>query len=87
MDPSRLTQKSHEALTAAQALAVGYGHTEVDAEHVLLALLEQEGGLAPRLFEKMDVSADTLRARLDEALQRKPRVSGPGTEPGKVLLG
>ena len=46
----KLTQKSREALASAQAIASEYGHTEVDAEHLLLALLRQEGGLAPRLF-------------------------------------
>jgi ATP-dependent Clp protease ATP-binding subunit ClpB len=86
MDLNRLTQKSQEAVAAAQNLAVGYGHTEVDGEHLLLALLEQEGGLVPRLFEKMDVPADVLRAKLDEELQRKPRVSGQGAEPGKVYV-
>jgi ATP-dependent Clp protease ATP-binding subunit ClpB len=86
MDLNRLTQKSQEAVAAAQSLAVGYGHTEVDGEHLLLALLEQEGGLVPRLFEKMDVPADVLRSKLDEALQRKPRVSGQGAEPGKVYV-
>ena len=48
MDPNRLTQKSREALESAQAHAVRLGQVEVDAEHLLLALLEQEGGLAPR---------------------------------------
>ena len=86
MDLNRLTQKSQEAVAAAQSLAVGYGHTEVDGEHLLLALLEQEGGLVPRLFEKMDVPADVLRSKLDEALQHKPRVSGQGAEPGKVYV-
>jgi ATP-dependent Clp protease ATP-binding subunit ClpB len=86
MDLNRLTQKSQEALQQAQNRAAEYGHSQVDAEHLLLALLEQEGGLAPRLFEKMHAPADSLRARLDEELQKLPRVSGPGAEPGKIYL-
>ena len=50
MDPNRLTQKSQEALHDAQTKALRFGHTEVDAEHLLLALLDQPDGLAPRLL-------------------------------------
>jgi ATP-dependent Clp protease ATP-binding subunit ClpB len=45
MDPNRLTRKSQEALTDAQARAVRYGHPEVDGEHLLLALLDQGAGI------------------------------------------
>ncbi len=86
MDLSRLTQKSQEAVQEAQNLAVRYGHAEADAEHLLLALLEQEGGLIPRLFQKMDVPVDGLRSRLDAELQKRPRVSGPGVEAGKIYV-
>jgi ATP-dependent Clp protease ATP-binding subunit ClpB len=86
MDPNRLTQKSQEALSAAQGLAARYGHSEVDGEHLLLALLQQEGGLVPRLFERMEVAVPAFTKRLDEELQRKPRVSGGGVEPGKIYL-
>jgi ATP-dependent Clp protease ATP-binding subunit ClpB len=50
MDMNRLTQKSQEAMQAAQAIALRYGHTEVDGEHLLLALLDQSEGLVPRLL-------------------------------------
>jgi ATP-dependent Clp protease ATP-binding subunit ClpB len=86
MNANRLTEKSQEALAAAQNVAARYGHTELDGEHLLLALLDQEGGLVPRLFQKMDVPLDGFRARLDESLQRRPKVSGPGAEPGKVYV-
>ncbi len=82
----KLTQKSREALSAAQSTAAQYGHTEVDAEHLAHALLSQENGLAVRLFEKMGVPVEPFRKRLDTELQRKPRVSGPGREPGKVYI-
>jgi ATP-dependent Clp protease ATP-binding subunit ClpB len=86
MDFEKLTQKSREAVASAQAIASEYGHVEVDAEHLLSALLRQEGGLAPRLFEKMGVPGDALAQRLGRELERRPRVSGPGREPGKVYI-
>jgi ATP-dependent Clp protease ATP-binding subunit ClpB len=78
MDAEKLTLKSREAVASAQAIASQYGHTEVDAEHLLAALLRQEGGLAPRLFEKMGVPLEPLAQRLERELERRPRVSGPG---------
>src|SRR5262245_35411094 len=86
MELEKLTQKSREALASAQAIASEYGHTEVDAEHLLASLLRQEGGLAPRLFEKMGVPVEPLAKRVESELQRRPRVSGPGREPGKVYV-
>ena len=56
MDLNRLTQKSQEAVSQAQQRAVTFGHQEVDCEHLLLALVEQEEGLVARLFAKMDVA-------------------------------
>lgn len=86
MDPNKLTTKSQEAIQAAQTLAVRYGHVEVDGEHLLLALLEQEDGLVPRLFGKMGISVDRLRKQVQEEVERKPRVSGPGMESGKIFV-
>ncbi|MBW2070880.1 MAG: ATP-dependent chaperone ClpB [Deltaproteobacteria bacterium] len=86
MDPNKLTQKSQEALHQAQTLALRYGHQEVDGEHLLLALLEQEDGLVPRLFNKMDVPVDTLKAAVQEELEKRPRVTGPGMEAGKIYV-
>ncbi|MDH3524536.1 MAG: ATP-dependent chaperone ClpB [Acidobacteriota bacterium] len=86
MDLSKLTQKSQEALAAAQELAVRRGHQEVDAEHLLSALLQQEGGLAPRLLAKMDVDAAALARELDAELDRLPRVSGGAVEGGKFYV-
>ena len=86
MNPEQLTQKSQEAISNAQSIAARFGQTEVDGEHLLLALLEQEGGLTPRLFEKMDVPLEPFRQRLDAELQKGPRVSGPGAEAGKIYI-
>ena len=55
MDPNRLTEKTQEALHDAQTKALRYGHTEVDVEHLLLALLEQPDGLVETLATAFDV--------------------------------
>ncbi len=86
MDMNRLTQKSQEALHDAQTKALRYGHTEVDGEHLLLALLDQPEGLVPRLLDTAGTDPDKLRARLEDELGRRPRVSGPGAAPGQVYV-
>ncbi len=86
MDPNRLTQKSQEALHDAQTKALRFGHTEVDGEHLLLALLDQPDGLAPRLLGQAGVDTGRLRADLEAELARRPRVSGPGVAPGQIAV-
>ena len=86
MDFAKLTTKSREAFTEAQNRAVTYGHTEVDGEHLLLALAEQADGLVPRLLVRMGVDTRSLIRRLEDELSRRVRVSGPGAEPGKVYI-
>ena len=86
MDMNRLTQKSQEALHDAQTKALRFGHTEVDGEHLLLALLDQPDGLVPRLVTQAGADADRLRVELEGELSRRPRVSGPGSAPGQVFL-
>jgi len=86
VDPNRLTQKSQEALQDAQAQAVRYGHTEVDGEHLLLALLDQDSGLAPRLLSHAGADPEALRKDLENHLSRRPQVSGPGASPGEVYV-
>ncbi|HOJ14442.1 MAG TPA: Clp protease N-terminal domain-containing protein, partial [Deltaproteobacteria bacterium] len=86
MDVNRFTQKSQEAIANAQNTAVRFSHPEIDVEHLLLALVEQEDGLVPRLFAKMDVPMASFSAELVKELERRPKVSGPGVEPGKALI-
>src|SRR4029079_5545002 len=86
MDPNKLTQKTQEALHDAQTKALRYGHTEVDVEHLLLALLDQPEGLVPRLLTRAEVDAGTLRAAIEQHLEGRPRVSGPGAAPGEVYV-
>lgn len=86
MDANRLTQKSQEAIQDAQTKAIRYGHVEIDGEHLLLSLLEQSDGLLPRLLNKMDIPVDSFKARIEQDMEKRPRVSGPGTEPGKIYI-
>jgi ATP-dependent Clp protease ATP-binding subunit ClpB len=86
MDMNRLTEKSQQALHDAQTKALRFGHTEVDGEHLLLALLDQPDGLVPRLVTQVGADPDRLRADLESELSRRPRVSGPGASPGQVFL-
>jgi ATP-dependent Clp protease ATP-binding subunit ClpB len=78
MDPNRLTQKTQEAIHDAQTKALRFGHQEVDVEHLLLALLDQPEGLAPRLLIGMDVDVQALHAAVERQLEGRPSVSGPG---------
>ncbi len=86
MDLNRLTQKSQEALAEAQKTALQRGHVEVDGEHLLLALVDQTEGLVPRLLQKLDVPLPEFRARVEQVLEKRPSVSGPGVEGGKVYV-
>jgi ATP-dependent Clp protease ATP-binding subunit ClpB len=86
MDFNRLTQKSQEAVQQAQSIATRRGHIEVDGEHLLLALVQQEGGLVPRLLEKLDVVPAEFARALEKELDRKASVSGPGAEDGKIYV-
>jgi ATP-dependent Clp protease ATP-binding subunit ClpB len=86
MDPNRLTSKSSDALQDAQGKATRLGHTQVDGEHLLAALLDQPGGLVPRMLAQADVDAGKLGAELDAELARLPKVSGPGVPPGQVAI-
>ena len=78
VDLNRLTQKSQEALHDAQTKALRFGHTEVDGEHLLLALLDQPDGLVPRLLLAGRRRPEPAAARTGARAARRPRVSGPG---------
>ena len=86
MDMNRLTQKSQEALHDAQTKALRFGHTEVDGEHLLLALLDQPEGLVPRLITAAGPEPDAVRGDVEAELSRRPKVSGPGAAPGQVFV-
>ena len=81
MDINRFTEKAQAALQAAQAKAVRLSHQQIDVEHLLAALLEQEGGLAPAIFNKAGIDHAGLKARLEQELERLPKVTSPPGSP------
>ncbi len=78
MNMEKLTNRSREALIAAQNAAVEHGHQEIQGMHVLYALLTQDNGLIPSLLKKMDVNVASLQVRAESELEAIPSVSGPG---------
>ncbi len=87
MDINRFTEKAQEAVRAAQSLAVRYGNQQIDVEHLLAALLDQEGGLAPAILGKADINVDGLKRRLEQDLDRLPKVStAAGTPPDQAYI-
>jgi ATP-dependent Clp protease ATP-binding subunit ClpB len=61
MDFNRFTEKLQEAVRAAQSIAIQHGNQQLDTEHLLLALLDQEGGLAPSILNKADIRVDARK--------------------------
>ena len=86
MDMNRMTVKMQEALQSASAIAARRGHQGIDVEHLLLALLEQEKGIAGSLFEQAGVSPAAVRQTADQALAKVAQVQGPGAAPGQIHL-
>jgi ATP-dependent Clp protease ATP-binding subunit ClpB len=86
MDLSKFTQKSQEALSNAQKKAIEFGHSDVDAEHLALALVEQKDGLVSRLLSKMDINPVELASQIQSELSRKTRLGGPGYDPTRIFL-
>src|SRR5262245_4811100 len=80
MDMNRLTEKSQQALNAAHQLAAKVQHQQMDVEHLLLGLLDQEGGLASSLLTKAEAPVDALKLRVHRELEKLPRVTGSGSD-------
>jgi ATP-dependent Clp protease ATP-binding subunit ClpB len=80
MKADRFTLKSQEALNAAQRLAGARGNPQVAPQHLLLALLEQEGGIVVPVIQRAGADPEAIRRRANEALDRLPKVTGDATE-------
>jgi len=78
MQPEKFTQKSQEALTAAQQLAREHSHQEIDGEHLALALIGQSESLIPDLLERIGVPVAKLKPDLEAEIARRYKVSGGG---------
>jgi ATP-dependent Clp protease ATP-binding subunit ClpB len=86
MDANRFTEKVQLALQAAQSKTVSLGNQQIDIEHLLLVLLEQEDGLAPAILKKADVPVEGWKSRLEQELNRLPKVSGASGGPDQVYI-
>ena len=86
MNAEKLTQKSAEAIRAAQQTAQEYGHPQIEQIHLLWALLQDPEGLIPQLLAGMGITVPSLQAAAKDLLERQPRVSGYGHEAGKIYI-
>ena len=86
MDMNHLTEMVRSALNSAQSKALSHGHQQVDVEHLLAVLLEQERGLAGSILNRSGVHVPGLQQRLEDELNRLPQVSGPSASPDQVYV-
>ena len=90
MNIDKFTQKSKEALTELDKVAMDFGHQEIEEEHLLYALLRQDDSLIRKLLEKMGVDTNQFQNALTDALRKRPQVSGGqpyiGQDLNKALL-
>ena len=86
MDINKFTDKAREAVGEAQSIAAGMGHQETDAEHMALALTQQDNGIVPRILEQMGVQPKALSVAIEGALRKRPSVSGGGMDPTKIMI-
>lgn len=86
MNAEKLTQKSLEAIQSANSLAIENENQNIEQVHLLYALLDQENGLIPQLFEKMGVSVDNLQIQLKSKIDALPAVTGSGRKMNEVYV-
>ena len=86
LNTNNLTQKSMEAISTAQSIAVSYQNMNIEQQHVLLALLQAEDGLIPQLIKKMGADASQLTRLTEQSATGIPKVTGSGRDPEKVYV-
>ena len=86
MDINRFTEKLQESIRAAQTKAGRYSHQQLDVEHLLLSLLEQEGGLAVSILTRAGVDVDAVKSSLEQELDRLPKVSVPAGPTDQIYV-
>ena len=86
LNTNNLTQKSMEAISTAQSIAVSYQNMNIEQQHILLALLQAEDGLIPQLIKKMGVDASQLTRLTEQSAAGIPKVTGSGRDPEKVYV-
>ncbi|MBS7398122.1 MAG: type VI secretion system ATPase TssH, partial [Ruminiclostridium sp.] len=86
LNTNNLTQKSMEAISQAQSIAVSYQNMNIEQQHLLLALAQAEDGLIPQLMKKMGVDNDALISKTERSISGLSKVTGSGREPDKVYV-
>ena len=86
MNAEKLTQKSAEAIRAAQTIAQEYGNPQIEQAHLLWALLQDAEGLIPQLLAGMGITVPSFQAAVQDLVERQPRVSSSGHEPGRIYI-
>src|SRR5262249_24767144 len=86
MDMEQFTEKARQALADSQKLAARLNHQQIDVEHVLMSLLDQEKGLAPAILAKAGVAVDALSVKLQRELDKVPKVTGPSGAPESMYV-
>ena len=80
MKQDRFTEQAQEVLAASQELVRGYRHSQWDVEHILLALLQQEGGLTAEILRELGVDGEAVKGRVEAALEKTPKVAYEGAQ-------
>jgi ATP-dependent Clp protease ATP-binding subunit ClpC len=80
MRPEKFTEQAREIIGASQELAVSYRHSQWDVEHLFLALLKQDNGIAVKILEKLGIDVESLKRRVEEVLDRTPQMSQVGAQ-------
>jgi ATP-dependent Clp protease ATP-binding subunit ClpB len=81
MNLNQYTEKAQEALLSAQTVAEQYGNSQIEPEHLLQALLVQEGGIVPQIITKAGARPDVIGNLVEREIQRKPKVGGAAAAP------
>jgi ATP-dependent Clp protease ATP-binding subunit ClpC len=83
----RFTERAQDSAQRALEIMTRYGHTQIDVEHLLLALVEQTDGVVPHILRKVGIDAEHVRERLDEALSGSPKAGIYGSSGvGQVFI-
>ena len=86
MDMNAFKKKSLEAIKNAEMIASEHQHQQIETDHLMSALLSQEGGLVPRIISRLGKPIDEMKSVIDREIDKRPSVSGPGSQPGQIYV-
>jgi ATP-dependent Clp protease ATP-binding subunit ClpB len=86
MNPQKFTQKSLEAIQDSQNIAIEHMNMQIEQEHLLYALINQQGGLIGQLLTKMNIDISGIKDKVKNIIDNMPGVTGPGRESGKIYV-